>query len=465
MTKVVWLFPPSEKGGFPNISQYRFYKRMPIRSSIIYPYIASIGATLLKEHGYDISFLDCPTMNIAWDEVFWEIEYADFVVIESRTPIMPDVWSLCSEIRYKFPDVKIILYGDHVSWNPEESLPYCDIVVRGGNYDYGVFKAIDDLSKDLTISRTFYENPKSLDDLPFPDRRLVPHDLYYESWRNRDLFFWTMSMRGCYYRCIFCAWTKTFWNNRITYRSVNNVVDEYWDLYNEYGSCQVLDDADMFDTDWGKKFAKEMIKTGFDHGEILWAIQTHPNMIKILEDMKLMRKSGLRTVKLGLESLNDKTLFQIGKSTNLKQIEKAFRILKDADIMIHANLMVGFPFETKKDAWNTIKTIKKLDPNQAQFSLIIPYPNTKLYDLARENDWLLVKEGDWEKYDAWVPMLKMEGLSSEEIIQLYLDHWGKFYDWRYSWNHLKKVRHWEGIKQLWRGFISIYFGHMRAIKR
>lgn len=465
MVKVVWLFPPSDEGGFPNISQYRFYKKMPIRVSIIYPYLASMGATLLKKHGYGIEFLDCPTMDLSWQDVFDELDNADFVVLEARTPLMPNIWKLCKELRYSYPSLKIILYGDHVTWNPKESLPYCDHIVMGGNFDYGVYQLVDLLTNGYDMKEIFHNKPFSLDSLPFVDRKLVPWERYYEAWRHRDKFFWTMSMRGCFYKCIFCAWTKTFWNNRIVCRSIFDVASEFEYLYNEYGKCEVLDDADCFSIDWGKVFAQELIDRGLSHREVLWAIQTHPNEINNLDTLKLLKRSGLETVKLGVESLNDFSLKKMKKLTNFKQIKKSFELLKEADIQIHANLMVGFPWENKKEAYKTIELIKDLDPNQAQFSLVIPYPNTELFDLAKENDWLLVKEGDWGSYDASKPMLKMEGLSSEEIIQLYKDNWSKFYlNRKYIWNHLKKVKHWEGIKQLFRGFRSIYFGHMRAVE-
>jgi len=178
----------------------------------------------------------------------------------------------------------------------------------------------------------------------------------------------------------------------------------------------------------------------------------------------LLRRVGLRTVKLGVESLSNHTLFRIKKGTNLKMIERAFRILKNADIMIHANLMLGYPWESKQEAYGTIEVIKKLEPNQAQFSLLIPYPNTELYDMAKANGWLNVKEGDWEHYDAARPMLKMKGLTNEEIVQLYRDSWSKFYfNGKFIFQHLRGLKHYEGVKQLARGFISIYYGHMKAV--
>jgi len=463
--KVVWLFPPALEGGFPNISQYRFYKKMPIRASIIYPYLAASGVTLLKANGVDVVFMDCPTMDLDWVDVLGEVEEADLVVLEARTPQINYIRDVCKILQRDPFRCKILLYGDHASWDPKPNRPYCDYIVKGGNYDVGVWNIAFHLKEGLTLKQGIYPcRVPPLDDLPFVDRDFVPWNLYYEAWKHREKFFWIMSMRGCYYKCIFCSWVGTFWDHRINYRSPSNVADEYSMLYERYGECEVLDDADVFDTGWGVKFARELLNRGLGDGRILWACQTHPNMIYNLPDLRLLRESGLRTVKLGVESLNQKTLDLLKKGTTVTQVEKAISLLKQAEIMVHANLMVGFPWEGRKEAYHTIQAIKKLDPNQAQFSLLIPYPNTELYDLAKSNDWLLVEEGDWNGFDASRPMLKMQGLTSEEIVQLYKDHWSKFYfNPKYVWNHVKKVRHWEGVKQLYRGFKSIYFGHMKAV--
>lgn len=459
---IVWLFPPSSEG-FPNISQYRFFKRMPIRISIIYPYLAATGATLLKKAGHQVKFFDCPTMNLTWESIYPYLVNADLIVMEARTPIMPQIWQTCQQLKQDFPQAKIALYGDHVTWNPEESLPYADFIVCGGDFDNGILTLADNLNESPRILQApFIEN---LDHLPYVDRQLVPWELYYESWRHRDRFFWTMSARGCTYHCTFCAWAETLWQNRIRYRSPSNVAEEFGQLWSEYGDCEILDDADLFDTSWGAKFAKALIQKGYNNKEILWAFQTHPNMIHNSSDLELMHQAGLRTVKLGIESGNQKTLSLIKKNTTIHQIERAISLLKETDIMVHTNLMVGWPWETRKEAYHTIDWIKKLDPNQAQFSMVIPYPNTELFRMAKREGWLSAVETDWASFDASHPMLKMEGMTSEEVVQLYQDCWRQFYfDRKYIWNHIKSVRHWEGVKQLYRGFRSVYYGHMRAVE-
>ena len=464
--KVIWLVPPTHKGKYPNIGQYRFYKNMPVRARIEFPYLNAMGVTQLDRAGHDVKFYDCPTMNLAWKDIDEDLAAAELIIMEARTPIIKYIYECAGMLSMTF-NTKTALYGDHVTVYPEEALPHCDYVIQGGDYDYGAMKLADALQARQNPQRLFRCGlVHDLDSLPHVDRDLVPNEIYFEAWKIREHYLYTMSGRGCWYNCTFCCWNRPFWECRVRQRSQKDVVKEFWEAHAKYGDCYIWDDHDCFDTEWGKEFAHQLLRTGNTHKEILWAFQTHSNMIHDLEAMKLMKKAGLHLIKLGIESGNQKTLDMIRKGTTVQQHEKAIRILKEADITVHANLMVGFPWETKEEAYHTIEWIKKLDPNQAQFSLAIPYPWTELYDYAKEHNLLLVKPGDWESFDATHPMMRIEGMTSEEVVKLYKDCWRMFYlGWRYKWKHLKTVHTWADLKQLIRGYYSVRFGHMKAIER
>jgi len=464
--KVVWLVPPTHKGKYPNIGQYRFYKNMPVRASIEYPYLNAMGVTQLDRAGHDVKFYDCPTMKLGMGDVESDLADAQLIIMEARTPIVRYIYEISDLLRNSF-SCKTALYGDHVTVYPQEALQYCDFVISGGDYDYGARKLADALAAREDPPRIFKAGlVPNLDALPHVNRQLVPHEIYFEAWKIRKVYLYTMSGRGCWYNCSFCCWNTPFWENRVRQRSVHDVLKEFWEAYDAYGRCYIWDDHDCFDTAWGKKFAEQLLESGNVDEEVLWAFQTHSNMIHDLQGLKLMKKAGLHLIKLGIESGNQNTLNLIRKGTTVCQHEKAIRLLKEADITVHANLMVGFPWETKKEAYHTIEWIKKLDPNQAQFSLAIPYPWTELYDVAKSNGWLLVQEGDWESYDATHPMMKMQNMSPEEVVKLYQDCWRLFYlGWRYKLKHLKTVRNLADLKQLIRGYYSVRFGHMKAIER
>jgi len=456
--------------GFPNIGQYRFFKRMPIRASIIYPYLAASGVTQIHQSGHDVKFIDCPTEGIPSFimPLIEKISDADLIILEGRTPIIHEIWRFIRELKELNPDVKVAVYGDHVSWDPDETLGMgADFIIKGGDFDWAASWLCDELEKGKDPGMVIELGLKEdLDELPWVDRELINWRNYYESWRKRDVFLWNMGSRGCFYHCTFCAWAETFWDNRIRFRSPRKVAEETLSLVQKYGDLEMLDDSDLFDFTWGLGFAQQLLNFGFKNKEVLWSCQTHPAQIRDLTALKIMEKSGLRVVKLGIESSHNFSLKKMKKGSSRQLSEKAIKKLQDAGIMVHANMMIGFPWETREMVLESVEWLKKLDPNQAQFSLLIPYPNTEIWRDAVQTKSFIQDDTDWRNYDASFPMLKMEGLNGDEIVELYKKAWSRFYlDPKYIWRHLKTVRHLEGLRNLWRGFKSIYFGHMKTAEK
>jgi len=81
--------------------------------------------------------------------------------------------------------------------------------------------------------------------------------------------------------------------------------------------------------------------------------------------------------------------------------------------------MIGYPWENRTDAQNTINLVKNFFKkgliNSLQGTIIIPYPGTQLFKQAKKNNWL--KTQNWNKYDMSQPILKSP-LSNKEIHQL-----------------------------------------------
>ncbi len=459
--RILWLFPPSPiKGSYPNVSQYRFFKYMPVKSSIIYPYMASVGVSLLKDLGMNVSFLDCPTEDITGVNPEYLMKF-DWVIMELRTPMANYVYKYADMLRSNY--VRVLFYGDHAMYRPDEALKHGSVVIGCGDYDWGVYRFFKNYDPEAH-GLCSYGLCVDLNGLPAPDRVGVPYRHYYEAWRHRRNFFWTMSMRGCCYDCTYCAWARSYWGNRVRYRRADQVADEYAGLVKRYGKVEVLDDADLFDTRWGNVFAEELKSRGLTGKQVIWAFQTHPNMIDGKADLGSMYEAGLRLVKLGCETGNQGTLNRVRKGLTVAQSEKAISLLKEHKIQVHINMMVGFPWETREEAYHSIEWIKGLEPNQAQFSLLIPYPWTEMAEDARVHRYYCLDPDDWDNYTARMPMLSMEGLSGVEIADLYRECWKQFYfDPKFIFKKLLRIRHLSGFRELYSGYRSIRFGHMRAM--
>ena len=83
--KVVWLVPPSSRKGFPNVGQSRFYKNLPVKTVIIYPYLAAMGVTQLEKARFDVEFLDCPTTGLTWESILPHLVNSDLIIMEGSS--------------------------------------------------------------------------------------------------------------------------------------------------------------------------------------------------------------------------------------------------------------------------------------------------------------------------------------------------------------------------------------------
>ncbi len=473
--RILWLMPPSQKAGqIPLVSQNRWFKYMPSRANFIYPVLAAYGVSMLLEAGFDVKFMDCPAEEISLRHVLDVIPDYDLLVLEGRTPIMPWLWQLIMMFKDVNPRLKVAAYGDHVMIRAEESLfKGVDFVVSCGDWDLGVLKLAQALDNNQHPPSIFHCNMlESLDDLPLLNRDAVPWRNYYESWRHRDEFGWIQSGRGCWAKCSYCSWNHTFYGCKIRTASNEAVFNEISHAHRVYGIREFLDDADTFMLKpLGVYLAHRFAEAGMD---ILWNCQTRADVVNgcSISELEMMRENGLRIVKLGADAASDYSLKMIRKGCSAAQIREAVERLKHANIEIHINMILGYPWETKRQAYETIRFVKNLKPNQAQFGLIQPFIGTPLYDQCLEKGWFCIDPDDYERWNMKEPIVKGE-MSAREISQLYEDAWRQFYfSPRYIAGQLWKSvrlcihhRNLEALQHLWRGYKAVRDGHLRALEK
>lgn len=471
--KVLWLFPPSKiEGQIPLVGQNRWFKYMPNRANFIYPVVVAYGCTMMKEAGHDVSFLDYPAENInglSLRDMETFSKY-DIVIMEGRTAVINWIWEIAKDIKSHCKDTKIAMFGDHVMCKPQESIDKgIDYVINCGDYDYGALMLVNALSKDQdSVPQIFtVPNMASMDNLPFLDRDIVPWRNYYESWRHKDTFGWVAPERGCHARCVYCSWVPTFYHGTVRVMSPRMAVNEIHHAYDKYGIREFLDDSDTFYKTFGIKFLEELETRKLD---VLWNIQTRADQIPDVETLKRMWKSGLRLVKLGADAGNEGSLLMIRKGHTVKDVELSVKRLKKAKLEVHINMVIGYPWETKKEAYDTIKWLVGLKPNQAQFSLLQPYVGTPLYEDAMKNGWFNIDPLDYDSWDTKKVILKGI-MTPEEITKLYRDAWREFYfNRRFILHQLGHAvseslihRSLTPYRKLWRGYNGVKGGHLKAM--
>ena len=75
--------------------------------------------------------------------------------------------------------------------------------------------------------------------------------------------------------------------------------------------------------------------------------------------------------------------------------------------------ILGFVSDTNKSMKKTMEYACSLNSSVAQFGIMTPYPGTRLFEQLE--DRLLTR--DWSAYNTYTPVVRLDNLSSEEVIK------------------------------------------------
>jgi len=465
--KVFISMPPLDQfvDGTPQVSQNRQFQTFA-RHSVIYPILLASAATLLKSRGYDVTWDDAIVKREKYHLWIRKLckEKPDIIAIESKTPVVKFHYEIIKDIKTASPRTRVVLMGDHVSEFPEESLESgADFTIAGGDYDIELLNLLEMIEgKEVTKF-------KSLNELPFVDRDLTCWKDY--AYNNGNYKFlpgsYIQSARDCFYgKCTFCSWAHLYPPCDYRRRSPESVVAEIQELVYKYNVREVFDDSGTFPCgEWLKKFCNLMIKGGLNK-----KVRISCNMrfgILNQEDYNLMRKAGFRFLLFGLESGNQTTLDLIEKGIKVDDIYNGSMWASGAGLNVHLTCMINHTNETKQMAQNTINLAKKIFnagwADTLQATQIIPYPNTKLYKESLKNNMLNVKPEQWELFDMRHRILKSP-LKDEEINELISQIYKLAFQPKFVIRQICKIRCWDDILYLWRGFKSVVGKHLRDFK-
>jgi len=222
-----------------------------------------------------------------------------------------------------------------------------------------------------------------------------------------------MTSRGCVFWCNFCTAVRMF-GRKYRMRTPKNVVDELEFLHKNYRANQFTFYDDAFTVDQARtaEICDEIHRRGF---KIKWDCETRVDMVS--KDLLVkMREAGCIAVWVGVESGSKKQLTSMGKGFSLTQTRQAFKWAKEAGLMTVAGVILGFPGETKESAWETIRFVKELNPNDVGFYIATPYPGTPMYEEVKANGTLKIT--DFDRYDTATPTFEIPNMTMQELVQI-----------------------------------------------
>ncbi len=396
----------------------------------------------LRRAGYnDIHFIDAMTHKLSDEAIASRLAelQPDLVGVTAITPSIYAAERILELAQEHAPKALRVLGGIHATFMYKQVLseaPWVDLIVRGEEILVNVARALE--------AGTFDEERENIEGLAYrTDTEIVATaaaptikdlDAIEPDW---DILEWSQytyiplgtrvaipnMARGCPFTCSFCSQWKFWRDYRV--RDPIKVVDEIENLVEKHGVGFFIlaDEEPTINRKKFIEFCEELIRRDLPD-RVKWGINTR--VTDILRDealLPLYRKAGLVHVSLGTEAAAQMKLDQFNKETKVEDNRRAIELLRNADIFIEAQFIVGLDNETPETLEETYQMAWDWQPDLANWAMYTPWPFTPLFqDLGDK-----VEVFDFSKYNFVTPIMKPESMDRAELLDRVMNNYRRFY--------------------------------------
>ncbi|MBC7263183.1 MAG: radical SAM protein [Chloroflexi bacterium] len=337
---------------------------------------------------------DVTLANFAPDTI--SFDGSEIVAISST--FMGEEWvrTIADAVREASPSAKIIL-GGPLSWSipPEillQNIPALDaIILREGEETFremilalragSSLEHVNDIAfrhnnkAVITPRRAFL----AMDSLPYPDWELLGFTP-----QGSDGYINVLPVetaRGCIYNCAFCSEVH-YWDKPVRHKSPQRVVEEFRRGMTKYGTrvFRIVDSCFTAPrrrcTEVCDAIYQELTSKGLG---LRWTAYGRVNDLtpELLDSMK---RAGCAALDIGVESGDAGILRSMNKGYTPADIINAARMAREAGIITHFNLVIGFPGETAETIENTIAVLNEAQPDTFGPYVLDVAPHTHIYE-------------------------------------------------------------------------------------
>ena len=406
-------------------------------------WVAYLAGSLKAQGFEDVHFLDAMTNHLTEDELHRQLAELEPDIV-GTTAITPSIYTaerVLEIARDAAPDALRIIGGVHATFMYKQVLSESDavdVVVRGEGEEIIVdlvravsegrwpadrhsIKGIAFRDGDKILATPAAPTVKNFDDV-VPDWSLLEWEKYIYVPLGVRVAIPNMA-RGCPFTCSFCSQWKFWRDYRV--RDPIKVVDEIETLVDEHdvGFFILADEEPTIHRKKFIQFCEELIRRGLPE-RVKWGINTR--VTDILRDEKLLplyRKAGLVHVSLGTEAATQLKLDQFNKETRVDDNRRAIKLLRDADIFVEAQFIVGLDNETPETLEETYRMAWDWQPDLANWAMYTPWPFTPLFQELGDK----VEVFDFSKYNFVTPIMKPAAMERGELLDGVMNNYRRFY--------------------------------------
>ena len=395
-----------------------------------HPFLPYASAVLSSE-GYNYSVLDCQRLKLN--------KFDTLISVKKRTPdiifsliglpsLKKDI-ELLDLIKNSLPNTPIVGVGTACRFLENDILLKSKIdVVSRSSYPYvsnmntliRAFSLGLDLKTVPEVSFAKGGNVISTPESPNMDLdKLLPpcydaleldgYQNFVDKSGNVYEYVPILTGKGCSYTCIYCPYPLGF-GNRWTHKSPNSIVNEIEHLCARgFEAFSFRDQSFPMNKKFTIEVCEEIISRKLD---IAWVCEARVDVVsKSL--LELMKKSGCKRIHYGVET-GDPTLIKLGKpGIKLETTRRTFRLTKELGLWTNAHVILGWPDESLETLAKTYRFLLEIDPDSVNWNFLTPYPGTKLYEMAKENNLILTH--DWSNYTSHTVVMRTKWLNGSQL--------------------------------------------------
>ena len=116
-------------------------------------------------------------------------------------------------------------------------------------------------------------------------------------------------------------------------------------------------------------------------------VSTRPDYID-KERLKLLKKYGVKTIELGVQSTNDYILNRCKRNHTFDDVKRASKLIRWNGFTLGHQMMVGLPESTKLDEINTAKALIKLKPKIVRIYPVLVIKDTPLEEEYKNKEYV-----------------------------------------------------------------------------
>lgn len=320
---------------------------------------------------------------VMYDDRMEQIPYdepTDLVAITVETFTARRAYEIREEFRKR--GVPTVMGGMHAMLIPEEVAGHCDCVIVGDAEP--VWETmLHDFKHGRLKKRYDAVQPEC------PQINVITRRDIFEGKGYLPITLLQFS-RGCSHQCSFCA-SSVYFGAHHYCRPVKDVIMEI--KAQKRKLLFFVDDNIVCNHEKAKELFRALIPL-----KIHWVSQGSMDMLNDKELMELMVKSGCLGLVIGFESISPECIAQMNKHTNKKgsgeMYREEIRQLRKWGLQTWAAFTVGHDGDTVESIRATCDFAIKNKFTFAAFNILMPYPNTPLYEKMKREGRLLY-HGKW----------------------------------------------------------------------